>query len=77
MHTTRLYNTLIQHVQHAIIQHKVHTTHLYNTLVQQANQKLSNFKKAVKKKLKKDNAIQHIIKHAYNMKNTTRGRNTP
>ena len=36
MQKTQLYNTLIQHVHHAQIRHKVHTTRLYNTLIHHA-----------------------------------------
>ena len=49
----------IIHVQHALIQHEVHTTRLYNTQIE----KWSNFNKAEKKILRKDNAIQHCIQH--------------
>ena len=36
-HEARLYNTIIQHVHHYQIQHKVHTACLYNTLIQHKN----------------------------------------
>ena len=49
MHTTRLYNTLIQHVQRALIQHEFCTTRLYNTLIQHANRKIKSFQKKRKR----------------------------
>ena len=65
--TTCLYNTLIKHVQHALIQHGLRTTHLYNTLIKHENRKIRSFQKLEKTPLKKYNAIQHIIKQAYNV----------
>ena len=44
---------MVQHVQHALIQHRVHTTRLYNTLIQHANRKirqLKNGKETVKER---------------------------
>ena len=50
MHTACLYNMLINHVQHSLIQHKYHTTHLYNTLMQQENPKIYVISKKGKRK---------------------------
>ena len=57
MHTARLYNTLIQHVKHALIQHKVHTTHSYNTLIQHANRKVNSSQKSGGGEFNKDNTV--------------------
>ena len=69
MHTTRLYNTLIQHVQRALIQHEFCTTRLYNTLIQHANRKIKSFQKSGKDKVKERKF--HTTQNPCNTKNTT------
>ena len=66
---------LIQHLQHALIQQEINTTCLYNTQIE----KLSNFKKAEKKKSKIDSVSYNTKIQYENMtrKFHTRKNRTP